>query len=46
MYGAGGRGCQNCEEGPGGLGVAGVPQIKRGGDGLMTAEADGEGRLP
>lgn len=46
MYGAGGRGCQNGEEGPGGWGAAGLPPIKRDGDELMTAEADGESHLP
>lgn len=29
-----------------GMGVVGVPPIKRDGDGLMTAEADGESHLP
>lgn len=46
MYGAGGRGCPNAEEGPGGCGVEGVPLVKHDGDGLMTAEADGESHLP
>lgn len=50
MYGAGGRGCQSGEEGPGGcmvVVVGGRSQhllIKR--DGLMTVEADGESHLP
>lgn len=53
MYRAGGWGCQNGEEGPGGWsGVGGggwwgePPPIKRDGDGLMTAAADGESHLP
>lgn len=48
MYRAGGRGCQNGEEGPGGWRGGGVPpsSIKPDGDGLMTAEADGESHLP
>lgn len=45
MYRAGGRGCQNGEEGPRGWGV-GVRPNKRDGDGLMTAEADGGSHLP
>lgn len=47
MYRAGGRGCQSGEEDPTRWGVVGVPPpIKRDGDGLMTAKADGETHLP
>lgn len=45
-YWAGGRGCQNGEEGSRRVGVVEVPRIKRDGDGLMAAEADGESHLP
>lgn len=46
MYRAGGRGCQSAEEDPARWGwLVPPPDKKRNGDGLMTAEADGESHL-